>query len=204
MSLASPPISKADIFHEKVEELSISDTVVEALEIIESILNYTESLDIKENQISVFDGEMPQTNKIKKSNSNNSLSSEVSTDSDNNQFILYDFEIFIKKWIKYFEFDENMMILSLMNLDKLLTKKFWLTKKNYFKVIYTCMMITHKYYDDHTYNNKDYAEILGESVHDILDMEMEYLKIVDFNLFINEDEFKKYKRKLINLFNKCF
>lgn len=204
MSLASPPISKADIFNEKVEELSISDTVVEALEIIESILNYTESLDIKENQISVFDGEMPQTNKIKKSNSNNSLSSEVSTDSDNNQFILYDFEIFIKKWIKYFEFDENMMILSLMNLDKLLTKKFLLTKKNYFKVIYTCMMITHKYYDDHTYNNKDYAEILGESVHNILDMEIEFLKIVDFNLFINEDEFKKYKRKLINLFNKCF
>ena len=204
MSLASPPISKADIFPEKVEELSISDTVVEALEIIESILNYTESLDIKENQISVFDGEMPQTNKIKKSNSNNSLSSEISTDSDNNQFILYDFEIFIKKWIKYFEFDENMMILSLMNLDKLLTKKFWLTKKNYFKVIYTCMMITHKYYDDHTYNNKDYAEILGESVHNILDMEIEFLKIVDFNLFINEDEFKKYKRKLINLFNKCF
>ena len=202
MSLASTSVSKPYSSPEKKEELSISDLEVEALEIIESILDYFESLDNKQCQISVFDEETSEISKIRKSDSNKSLSSEDSTDSDN--LATNDLEISMKKWIKYFEFDENMIILSLMNLDKLLSKKFFLTRNNCFKVIYTCMMIAHKYHDDKSYTNKDYAKILGGSTGDVFDMEMEFLRIVDFNLFINEEEFKTYKRKLINLFYKCF
>ena len=94
-----------------------------------------------------------------------------------------------------------MLILFLMNLDKLLAKDFILNKKNYFKVVYICMMVTHKFYDDDTYKNKDYAKFIGVTVEELMKMEMEFLNIIDFDLFISEDEFENYKQKLSDFFS---
>lgn len=187
-----------------MNNFSISDAIEEALFIINKILAYTDSLNIEDNKVSVFDVETQLIPNIIKSKSKSSLSSNCSTEKSESQEDLYidDPEYYIEKWAKLFEFNENMIIISIIFLDKFLAQNFVLTKKNYLNVIFICMMITHKLYDDNTYNNKDYTKILGATEEkDIFNMEMEFLTKIDFNLFIDENEFKKYKIKFINLYN---
>ena len=203
MSLASPFKQNSDFFSSKKPEpdFTFQETIEEALQIITSIIQYNESKSQTNEIYSIFDGEMPELNIFKNKSSDSLHSSEDEYSTSRSDSDLEDFEIYIKRWSKYFEFDENMMILSLMNLDKLLAKDFVLSKKNYYKVIYICMMITHKFYDDNTYNNKDYAKFIGVSAEELLEMEMEFLNTVDFNLFIPVEEFQNYKQKLSDFFN---
>ena len=204
MSLASPFKQNSDFFSSKKSEpnFAFQEIIEEALQIINSILQYNESKSQTNENYSIFDGEMPELNIFKNKSSDSLHSSEDDEYSTSKSDCdLEDFEIYIKKWSKYFEFDENNIILSLMNLDKLLAKDFILSKKNYYKVIYICMMITHKFYDDNTYNNKDYAKFIGVTAEELLEMEMEFLNTVDFNLFISVEEFQNYKQKLSDFFN---
>ena len=60
-------------------------------------------------------------------------------------------------------------------------------------------MVTQKYYEDNSYNNKLYADLVGISCDELLDMEMEYMNLVDYHLFIKDDEFEKYKKKMSEL-----
>lgn len=186
-----------------IDNFSISDAIDQALFIINKILEYTDTLNVTENELSVFDTETQLIPDIIKSKSKSSLCSNCSTEKSDSQEDLYfdDLEYFIQKWTKYFDFNANMIILSIIHLDKFLEKKFILTRKNYLNVVYICMMTTHKLYDDNTYNNKDYAKILGALEEEVFNMEMEFLTKIDFNLFINENEFEKYKNKFITLFN---
>ena len=58
-------------------------------------------------------------------------------------------------------------------------------------------MITQKYYEDNSLNNKIYADLVGVNCDELLNMEMEYMNLIDFELFIKDDEFTKYKQKII-------
>ena len=207
MSLASPLNQKSDYFFFKPKpesNFAFKETIEEALQIINSILQYNESKSSTNENSSIFDGEMPEILETRNKSSGSIHSSDDENSTSNSDSDLEDFEIYIKKWSKYFEFDKNMLILSLMNLDKLLAKDFVLNKKNFFRVIYTCMMVTHKFYDDNTYKNKDYAKFIGVTVEELLEMEMEFMNTVDFNLFISEDEFQNYKQKLSDFFSNNF
>ena len=89
----------------------------------------------------------------------------------------------------------------MMNLDKLLAKKFVLTETNVHKTFFICMMETQKYYEDINFKNKDYAKIGGITVEELLELELEFLNYLDFNLHIKEYDFLVYKRKLKNLYD---
>ena len=103
------------------------------------------------------------------------------------------FETFIQKIVYILDFDDNLLILSLMVLDKFLTSKIILSQSNVHKVFFICLMETHKFFDDNTFTNKDYAKMCGVSVDELLNMEIYFLECINFNLFIKDDEFKKYK-----------
>ena len=92
----------------------------------------------------------------------------------------------------------------MMNLDKLLSNKFILTYDNVKNILYICMVITQKMYEDETYNDKDYAKILEVSTEELIQMEKEFLTIVDFSLFISEEEFNKYHKKMYKMWKKTF
>ena len=154
--------------------------------ILETILEYSSTL---ENTVSsVFD-------KISKINGEDKLRLRSKIDIDQNNF--EDFFIFCAK---KFKIDDDILVLTMMNIDKIISNNnFQLTYQNINRFFYTCLMVTQKYYEDNSYNNKSYADLVGISCDELLDMEMEYMNLVDYQLFIKEDEFQKYKRKMSEL-----
>ncbi len=168
------------IFCKNNFQFNMQNSLVTMFKIINNILTYTSN---KSKTPTIFDLNVNQL-------------SETDSESDDSEedFIgKMKFETFIEKIVYILDFDDNLLILSLMVLDKFLTSKIILSESNVHKVFFTCLMETHKFFDDNTFTNKDYAKMCGVSVDDLLKMEIYFLESINFNLFIKDDDFIKYK-----------
>ena len=93
-----------------------------------------------------------------------------------------------------------MMILAMMNLDKILAKNFVLTEKNVHKTFFICMMEVHKFFNDVTFRNNDYAKLCGISTKELLQLELEFMDFVDYNMNITEENYFAYEKKMKKYF----
>ncbi len=168
------------IFCKNNFQFNMQNSLVTMFKIINNILTYTSN---KSKTPTIFDLNLNQL----------SETDSESDESDEDYIGKMKFETFIEKIVYILDFDDNLLILSLMVLDKFLTSKIILSESNVHKVFFTCLMETHKFFDDNTFTNKDYAKMCGVSVDELLKMEIYFLESINFNLFIKDDEFKKYK-----------
>ena len=98
--------------------------------------------------------------------------------------------------------DDNLLILTMMNIDKILAKEFILTDDNVKNVLFTCMVITQKYYEDENFKDKDYSKLAQLKAQELIKMEIEFLSLIDFSLHISEEEFNKYKYRMEDIWKK--
>lgn len=112
----------------------------------------------------------------------------------------YNIDSFVVLCYKALCFDENLMILSMMIFDKILAKKFVVTEKNIHKIFFLCMMEVQKYYNDVPFTNKDCAELSGLSTKELLDLELEFMNYIDYDMNITEENYIKYKKRMKNFF----
>ena len=182
----------------KDKSMNPNDTIQIIFMILHRILDY--SKDLEEKTPSIFDHNHSQDN------NQNSLSTSYSDSSSNSDLYCeldkYDFEDYIIQAYKKLGFSTNLLILSMMNLDKLLANNFILTSENVHKVFFLCMMETQKYYDDENFKNKYYSKVSGISTKELLELELEFLNNINFNIFIDVDDYNKYKLKLHYLIQK--
>ena len=92
------------------------------------------------------------------------------------------------------------MILAMMNLDKILAKNFVITEKNVHKTFFICMMEVHKFLNDVTFRNNDYAKLCGISTKELLQLELEFMDFVDYNMNITEENYFAYEKKMKKYF----
>ena len=180
-------------------EMTKNDFIETVLYIINKILDYSSSLD----QITptLFD----RKNIIKKSDDDISTSQSSNEENDTtllekeDKFSLADYLYY---WVEKMEFNDNLLILTMMNIDKILTKEFILTDDNVKNVLFTCMVITQKYYEDENFKDKDYSKLIQLNAEELIKMEMEFLSLIDFSLHISDEEFNKYKYKMKDIWKK--
>ena len=191
-------LRKSLIFVSK-DEISKEDIIETILLILNKILDYTSTLQQK--TPSIFDTksieqETDTDGASTNASSNDDSFNEISPKSATDKYTLTDYFYF---WVKKFEFGEDLLILTMMNIDKILSKQFILNYDNVKNVLYTCMVVTQKYYEDIIFNDKDYSKIGGYKTEEMINMEIEFLELLDFSLHIKDEEFNKYKAKMINL-----
>ena len=196
-------IEKSIIFSKK-NDMADDDLIELVLIILYKILDYTNNLE--QRTPSIFD-QKNSTNLEQEINSDK-LSTSSSSNEENINFeknkknkndenlTLHDLLYF---WIKKLEFNKNLLLLTMMNIDKLLSSDFILTEDNIKNVLFTCMILTQKNYEDDVYNDKDYAKLIDISTEDLIKMEIEFLKYINFSLYINEEKFNNYQRKMYNI-----
>ena len=139
---------------------------------------------------------------LRLSEGSSTTSSDTSSD-DGHCCIIdkYGIEDFVVLCYKCLDFDEHMIIMAMMNLDRLLEKDFVLTEQNIHKVFFLCMMEVHKFYNDVTCYNKDYAKLCGISSDELLNLEFEFMNYVDYDMYISDDKYNTYKKNLKNFFD---
>ena len=177
------------------------DLIETILFIINKILDYTSALE--ETIPTIFD------QKIKEGESDNGgLSTSPSSNDESNNPILEEedkltWTDYFYFWIEKMDFNENLLVLAMMNIDKILaSSEFILTEKNVKNVLFICMIITQKYYEDQNFNDKDYSKLIKIDVNDVIKMEVEFLSLIDFSLHIPEEEFLEYKKNIKGIWKK--
>ena len=93
---------------------------------------------------------------------------------------------------------QNVILLALLFIYRL--KKFnpGVSGKrgSEFRLLTIALMLGNKFLDDNTYTNKTWSEVSGISVQEIHIMEVEFLSNMRYNLFVSEEDWKKWHIKL--------
>ena len=185
------PFSK--LAFKKYAQMEIRDLIDTCIGIIKNILKFTSKLiPIK----SIFDINQKQFS---------DTDSDSSDNESENMEIISKMEIdeFIERIVNYLHIDNTLLVLSMMNLDKVLSNKFILTENNVHKMIFMCFMETQKFYEDESYKNKDYARVCGVSIDELLLMEVSFMEIINFNLYIKDEDYQNYYKNFIQLSKSC-
>ena len=199
-------VVKKRAFQAKEKEFSADNVLDSIFWVLNKILDYTNSTNIESS--SKFD----HSHKLSHLNQDlNQTSSDDGTLSTNASFSSeiehccnldkYDFEDFIVLCYKALQLNENLIILAMMYLDKILANKFVVSDKNIHKIFFLCIMEAQKFYEDVNFNNKDYAKLCGISHEELLELELEFMDLIDYKFSIPDDEFFTYKKGLKKIFN---
>ena len=182
-------------------EMNKEDLIETFLMIIYRIIDYNSLSEQKTPSIFDKNNYQKEIDSDKLSTSSSSIEENLNfqTNLKEENYTLHDYFYY---WIKKLEFNENLLILTMKNLDKLLAKDFILTDDNVKNILFTCMIITQKNFEDENFNDKDYAKILEVSTKDIINMQVVFLDYIDFSLYISDEEFNKYKRKMYKMWEK--
>ena len=125
--------------------MSQEDLIETILAIIYKILDYTNELD--QRTPSIFDQKFSkhleqekeiESDKLSTSSSSNEENKFPERKDENSNFTLHDFLYF---WTEKLEFNKNLLLLTMMNLDKLLSNKFILTYDNVKNTLYSVCVL---------------------------------------------------------------
>ena len=103
--------------------------------------------------------------------------------------------------IKYYsQIENNTLICSLLYIDKLCTSnEIVLTELNIHRILFTAILLSTKYNEDLIYKMDYYSKIAGVSLKELKKLESEFVSKINFELYINEKDFEKYREYLIKM-----
>lgn len=103
---------------------------------------------------------------------------------------LYDY---LKRINSYSSINDSTYIIALMLTDRLcLESSTYITELNVHRLIFTAILIAIKINEDDYYEMTYYAEIAGIEIEELLLLEETFLDLVNFNLYIKEEDYMKY------------
>ena len=109
---------------------------------------------------------------------------------------------YIERLLKHSKVFNEIIIIILIYLDTICAKnKINLDYYNIHKLILAAFIVAIKFHEDDVYSMNFYAKLGGVTIREALNLEYEFLSLLDFKLFINPKLYNKYYNNLINLEN---
>ena len=100
---------------------------------------------------------------------------------------------------RYTQIEKSTLIIILIYADRMCTTSgIILNPHNIHRIILGCLLLALKYNEDMYYTNKYYAEVGGLSLKEINDLEYFSFQLLDFNLYVSDDIYIKYKQYISN------
>ena len=109
-------------------------------------------------------------------------------------------ENYLKRIQEYSNLEKNNLIISLIFIDRLCKiNNLTLTYFNIHRILFTSILISIKYNEDCFYDNKCYSQIAGVKPKELKSLEYNFVKMINFRFFVNDEIFEKYRQCLDNL-----
>ena len=94
---------------------------------------------------------------------------------------------------KYSLINDSTLVISLIYIDRICKNKgVKLTKNNIHRILFSSILTSIKFNEDKIYPNSFYSKISGISVKELNKLESEFLKLIDFKLFIPDEIYDLY------------
>ena len=106
---------------------------------------------------------------------------------------------YLQRLVKYTQVESSTLIAMLIYIDRLCElNNFIVNSYNVYKILFSSLIIAIKYNEDEFYDNKFYAKVGGLSLKEMNNLEINYLSLIDFKLYISEEVFDNYFENLID------
>lgn len=102
-------------------------------------------------------------------------------------FRLVPLEIYIARFIKFAKIEDTHIKYINFYFRKLNEKKYYFMKQHLHKLLAILIIIFIKFYYDNNYSMKYYSNVAGISYNDILKMEIDILSMLDYELYISDE-----------------
>lgn len=99
---------------------------------------------------------------------------------------------YILRLVKYTNVESNTLIHTLALIDKICTKKIYLSYKNVHKLFLVALILSIKLLEDEIYADSHYSYAGGISIDELADIESEFLSLIDYRVTIDDDRFMVY------------
>ncbi|GJJ13839.1 hypothetical protein Clacol_008096 [Clathrus columnatus] len=108
---------------------------------------------------------------------------------------------FMQKLLQTTQVSQSVIVLSLHYIYRLKEENHFTNGKagSEFRVAVVALMLANKFIDDNTYTNKTWSDVSGIELQEINKMEREFLRGVDFRLYVNTDTYKAWVKLLEGL-----
>uniref|UniRef100_A0A6A7GCF6 Protein CNPPD1 n=1 Tax=Hirondellea gigas TaxID=1518452 RepID=A0A6A7GCF6_9CRUS len=99
---------------------------------------------------------------------------------------------------RYSNCSPECFILALIYIDRLIKNnpQFALNSLNVHRILITGIMTAAKFFDDQYYNNVYYGKVGGVPAGEINTLELEFLFMINFSLYVSSDEYDQYLSQL--------
>ena len=99
----------------------------------------------------------------------------------------------------YANIEKSTLIISLIFIDKLCHRAdVTLTYYNIHRILFSALLLSIKYNEDTFFDNQYYSEIAGVKIKELKLLEYTFISMVDFNLFVSDVIYEKYRNYLEN------
>jgi len=101
---------------------------------------------------------------------------------------------YVERIIKYTHIEESTFILALIYIDRICEfNDIILTDGNIHRILFSSIIMAIKINEDDYYSNNYYSKVGGISVKELNTLEYDYVRLIRYNLFVNQDIYEKYK-----------
>jgi hypothetical protein len=109
-------------------------------------------------------------------------------------------ESYLERIAKYSNCSEECFVLALIYIDRLIRKNgtFLVNSLNVHRLMITSIMLGAKFFDDQYFNNAYFGKVGGVSCKEINLLEIEFLFMINFNLFVETELFETYNQRLLS------
>ena len=99
----------------------------------------------------------------------------------------------------YSKIEKSTLIICLIYIDRFCNKaKVTLTYYNIHRILFSAILISIKYNEDSFYDNKYYSQIAGVNLKELKNMEYNFIKMLNCELYVSRELYDKYQNYLDN------
>lgn len=105
---------------------------------------------------------------------------------------------YLERVAHYSECSEEALIMAFIHISRISHNKpsFHLNALSIHRLLLASIMTSVKFFDDHYYNNNHFAKVGGVQIHEMNTLELEFLALIEFQLFIDDAIFRRFRDEL--------
>jgi Cyclin len=111
-------------------------------------------------------------------------------------------KLYLKRLEEYMKCSEETFILALIYLDRITSKEKQLEINSYciHRLFLSGLVVAAKFFEDKYYKNSYYSKVGGISNIELNTLELQFLLLIDFQLYVSDEEYEKYQHTLMQFF----
>jgi hypothetical protein len=104
---------------------------------------------------------------------------------------------YLKRILCFIKLDISTIIIAMIYIDRICKEKVFLNEYNIHRIMIIAIYIAYIYNEDVIFNSDYLSLVSGMNKNEILTLEEDFLDLIEFNLFVDNDEYEQYKQFIL-------